>query len=123
MAHRAPCASPRPNIGREKRVTSGADDLSPVSVVICTHLYARRESLEAALESIAGQSLPPRETFVVVDGDVLLACYLRDRIAPEQLVVLQQRSGLSAARNAGVSRVTAPLVAFSTMTPLPIATG
>jgi GT2 family glycosyltransferase len=91
---------------------SDSADLSPVSVVICTHLYARRASLEAALESVAGQSLPPRETVVVVDGDVRLARHLRDRIAPAQLVVLEQRSGLSAARNAGVVKVAAPLVAF-----------
>ncbi len=91
---------------------SDSADRSPVSVVICTHLYARRASLEAALESVAGQSLPPREVVVVVDGDERLARHLRDRMSPERLVVLEQRSGLSAARNAGVANVTAPLVAF-----------
>jgi GT2 family glycosyltransferase len=90
----------------------GTRDLSPVSVVVCTHLYARREWLEKALESLAVQSLPPREIIVTVDGDPQLGRYLRERITPEHLVILPQRSGLSAARNAGVAKVSAPLVAF-----------
>jgi glycosyltransferase involved in cell wall biosynthesis len=91
---------------------AAAGELSPVSVVICTHLYARRRQLEEALASVEQQDLPAREIVVVVDGDRRLADYLRARVRSAQLVVMPERSGLSAARNAGASKVTAPLIAF-----------
>ena len=83
-----------------------------VTVVICTHLEQRIEGLLRALESINAQTLCPGEVVIVVDGDPGLFRLLRARAGPERLVYLKERSGLSAARNAGIAVSTHDYIAF-----------
>jgi glucosyl-dolichyl phosphate glucuronosyltransferase len=83
-----------------------------VDVVVCTYQLARWEMLTACLQSLQEQTLRPRRVIVVVDGCAELAEALERRGGPEELVVLERNSGLSAARNAGVNQVKGRWVAF-----------
>lgn len=91
----------------------GATSASTVSVIVCTHTFARREMLEDLIDSIAGGSLRPDEVVVVVDRNRSLFEALTAASWPLPLSVIESPgSGLSAARNAGWQAVRAPLVAF-----------
>lgn len=83
---------------------------SDVSVVIPT--YNRARWLPACVESVLGQTAPPREVIVVDDGstdDTEAVC--RGFPAPVRYV-RQENAGVSAARNTGVSASRGSLVAF-----------
>jgi glycosyltransferase involved in cell wall biosynthesis len=87
--------------------------LSPgVSVVICSHLYERLDQALAAIDSCLTQTLRPEHVIVVVDGDHELHRALAAKDLPVTLRLLDQRSGLSNARNAGLADVTTEFVAF-----------
>jgi hypothetical protein len=83
--------------------------MATVSVIIPT--YNRATALIEAIESVMAQDYHDFEIVVVDDGstddtrEVL-------RAFPDVLVVTQDRQGVSAARNAGIARASAPLIAF-----------
>jgi glycosyltransferase involved in cell wall biosynthesis len=81
-----------------------------VSVVICTH--RRPQLLPASVESVLAQQLDvPFEVIVVNDDDEPLRCRLPD---DERLrVLIPERRGLCAGRNAGIGAATAPIIAFT----------
>jgi glycosyltransferase involved in cell wall biosynthesis len=89
-----------------------ADAVKSVSVVICTHLYERRDQAVAAITSCLEQTHRPEHIVVVVDGDHELHGFLVDQDLPVTLRLLHDRSGLSNARNAGLADVTTEFVAF-----------
>jgi glycosyltransferase involved in cell wall biosynthesis len=66
--------------------------------------------LPAALQSLARQTLPPREVVVVDDGSRDATASVAERHGAT--VVRQQRRGPGAARNRGIQASSAPLVAF-----------
>ena len=83
------------------------------SVVICSHRLERWGWLCACVQSVEEQTLIPFEIIVVIDGDNLLAKRTIDELSSRcTVIVLEERSGLSAARNAGLSATTSPFVAF-----------
>ena len=83
--------------------------LTDYAVVIPAH--NAEEFISASLASVAKQSLLPREIIVVDDGSLdRTGQYARD--AGATVIAQQQSRGPSASRNLGVSRSTAPLVAF-----------
>ncbi len=73
----------------------------PPSVGVVIPTLNRADVLARALDSVLGQTLPPQQ-IIVVDGgstdqtDALLATY------PDLTVLLQERGGVSAARNLGI---------------------
>lgn len=84
-----------------------------ISIVLCT--YNRARLLPRAIGSVLAQTTADWQLVVVDDGSVdgtpaLLKGYLRRD--PRIVVVRQKNRGLSAARNAGIRRATAPLVTF-----------
>jgi len=83
-----------------------------VAVIVCAHLLGRLALLDEALDSLRRQRLPPDEIVVVIDGDPDLAAVFERRERDHGLVVLPTRSGLAAARNAGVAACSADYVFF-----------
>lgn len=83
--------------------------LTDYSVVIPAH--NAEAFIAASLASVAKQSLRPREVIVVDDGSAdRTGQYARE--AGATVIAQKQSLGPSASRNLGVSRCTAPLVAF-----------
>jgi glucosyl-dolichyl phosphate glucuronosyltransferase len=82
------------------------------SVVVCAFADERFELLAEAVESLPGQTLPPAEVIVVIDGNPGLLERAR-RAFPDAVVVANaQQKGLSGARNTGVARAHGDIVAF-----------
>jgi glycosyltransferase involved in cell wall biosynthesis len=83
-----------------------------VGVVIPSH--GRRELLHRALDSVAGQTMQPREVVVVLDGaDTTLEEELAERQHPPvRVLVIDPPRGPSHARNAGVRVLESTNVAF-----------
>jgi len=101
LAARPPC--PRPALGRRPTV----------SVVVCTR--DRAASLAVALRSILAGDEPPLELIVVDNAPRTSAT--RDVVAalgdPRVRYLLEERPGLSRARNTGAAAATGELVAFT----------
>ncbi|MCU0635460.1 MAG: glycosyltransferase family 2 protein [Gemmatimonadaceae bacterium] len=85
-------------------------EVADCSVVIPAHNAAG--FLEAALESVFAQSLPPAEVIVVDDGSTDGTCELVARDDRVQLISLPVKSGPSRARNRGIHAATQSYVAF-----------
>jgi glycosyltransferase involved in cell wall biosynthesis len=83
-----------------------------VGVVIPSR--ARPALLGRALESVASQTVQPREVVVVLDGaDKETEAELRQRgDLPLRVIVVNPQRGASYARNVGVASLESPLVAF-----------
>jgi glucosyl-dolichyl phosphate glucuronosyltransferase len=86
-----------------------------VTVVVCT--WNRAALLDGALDALVHQEQAPRHEILVVDngsrdhsGAVVQRWASRH---PQIVYVLEPRPGLSCARNAGVRRARAPIVAFT----------
>lgn len=87
-------------------------DPEPISVVLCTH--ERPESLRAALCSIEELDYPLLEVIVVDNAPATSAT--RDLVAeefPAIRYVVEERKGLSFARNAGLAAARHPIVAYT----------
>lgn len=91
---------------------AGPGAVPSVSVVICCYALRRWEDVQRAVSSIRGQSVPPRETIVVVDHNDELLARARGSFLDEIVVPNREARGLSGARNTGWRRATADVVAF-----------
>lgn len=81
-----------------------------VSVVVPVHNGARH--LEAALESILAQESGALQVIVVDDGSTDATAGILNRFSDRVHPVRQDNLGPGAARNSGIARATAPLIAF-----------
>jgi GT2 family glycosyltransferase len=82
------------------------------SVIICAYARERLTDLMAAIASIRGQTLAPREIMVVVDHNPQLLQLVRMQ-EPEVIVVENTGArGLSGARNSGVAAAKGQILAF-----------
>jgi GT2 family glycosyltransferase len=85
------------------------------SVVICVYTMDRWQDILAAVDSVRGQSLAPREILLVSDHNELLRARLAELYAgvPEVRVLANAGPrGLSAGRNTGVAAARGECVAF-----------
>ncbi len=84
------------------------------SVVLCAYTEARWSHLVAALESVETQTLPARETVLVIDHNQALLARVHETWGRTGLVILENRGvrGLSDARNTGVAAARGDIVAF-----------
>ncbi|MER6096186.1 glycosyltransferase family 2 protein [Streptomyces sp. NPDC001728] len=99
-----------------------SDGTSPYgfSVVICVYTEERWEDILAAVDSVRKQSLPARETLLVVDHNERLLSRLTEEYAEPspasgaQVRVLPNAGprGLSAGRNTGIAAARGAFVAF-----------
>jgi GT2 family glycosyltransferase len=86
---------------------------SDLTVVICSHLYSRRQQLIGAVESAERQSTPPAAIVVVIDGDGDLGEFASQILGKRCTVIVRKsRGGLSAARNSGLEAVATTFVSF-----------
>jgi glycosyltransferase involved in cell wall biosynthesis len=69
-----------------------------ISAILCAYTEARWQELLAAVESIRGQTLSPREIILVIDHNLPLLARARDQL-PEDVTVIAnwQPRGLSGA--------------------------
>jgi hypothetical protein len=81
-------------------------------VVVCTYDTSRFWQLEAAVQSLIDQTLPPMEVIVVVDGNSELASRAREKAWPVSVVERADRGGSAAACNTGVEHSHGDFVAF-----------
>jgi len=89
-----------------------AAGLPAVSVVICSYAEERWDLLMAALDSVRGQTLPPKQTIVVVDYNMDLYKRLIFTVPDAVIVENTGIKGLSGARNTGAGVANAEIVAF-----------
>lgn len=81
-----------------------------VSVIIPTYNYGR--FIGGAIESVLSQTYPIDEIIVVDDGSTDETAEIVTRFKPPVSYVRQNNSGVSAARNCGVTSATGELIAF-----------
>jgi len=81
-------------------------------VIICAYTLDRWDLLGQAVASVHDQTLPARETIVVIDGNDEL--FLRAEAELTAAIVLRNghRRGLSGARQTGAEAASAPILAF-----------
>lgn len=82
------------------------------SVVICAFTTDRWDELCAAVASVAAQTLPARDTIVVIDHNDELLSRARKAFPAARVVSNDGQRGLSDARNHGVRAANGTLVAF-----------
>lgn len=102
------------SISRESRASAQPD----VSVIICT--FNRCELLQRTLELLGIQKLPPGKRFeiIVVDNNSTDATpqvvRQAERMVPVPIVyLLEERAGLSRARNSGLHRASGEVIVFT----------
>src|SRR3546814_1678710 len=89
--------------------------MADVSVIVAT--YRRPHLIGRALDSIARQTMPPREIVVVDDasgddtGDVV-AAWSRHAGVPVTFIEAEVNGGAGRARNLGMMAASSPLIAF-----------
>ena len=83
-----------------------------VSVIICTYTLARWDALQAAISSIYAQSIQPREVIIVVDHNLELAERVSAQWPDATMVENHDVSGLSGARNTGITIAQGAYLAF-----------
>lgn len=97
-----------------KNIYEGVDILEPVLSVIIP-VYNRENFLERCVKSVAESSLKNIEIILVDDGSVDNTSMLCDKLAREDsriLVIHQQNTGVSAARNRGLEKGQGKYFAF-----------
>ncbi len=88
------------------------DILHDISVVICAYTELRWSELLAAVESVLGGSLAPREVILVVDHNPALLQRARAHLPGITIVENHQARGLSGARNSGIQAALGSVIAF-----------
>ena len=96
------------------QVSAKVNDTSRVAVHVVIPIYGERpEALEATLSACMKQAYPISRIFVVDDGSSIPICLPEwaQRFSQIRLVRLPENQGISGARNAGIARSDAPLLA------------
>lgn len=90
----------------------GAAGPGPISVIICAYTIARWDELEAAVQSVLNQTLPPHEITVVIDGNPDLLAQAKEHFEGIAVAANQHGAGLSGARNTGADLSSGAVLAF-----------
>jgi glucosyl-dolichyl phosphate glucuronosyltransferase len=83
-----------------------------ISVVICAYTSERWTDICAAIESVRGQTLPARETILVVDHNPELLERSRAEFSDVVVVPNTGPQGLSGARNSGTAAASGSVIAY-----------
>jgi len=83
-----------------------------ISVVICAYSEERWHDLQAAVESIRQQTLPPGEIILVIDHNPVLLKQVGEHLPGVVVVENMEAHGLSGARNSGIAVAKGQIIAF-----------
>jgi glucosyl-dolichyl phosphate glucuronosyltransferase len=83
-----------------------------VSVIICAYTENRWTELDAAVASLQGQTVPPREIVIVVDHNPTLLDRARRHFTTAVVVENHEPRGLGGARNSGSKAAQGAIIAF-----------
>lgn len=83
-----------------------------VSVVLCAFADERRPDLEAAVESVRGQSPPVKEIIVVIDHNPALFACARESLPGVRVLENMGGKGAGEARNTGATVATGAILGF-----------
>jgi glycosyltransferase involved in cell wall biosynthesis len=83
-----------------------------ISVVLCAYTTERWDDLIAAVASVRGQTLRPREIIVVIDHNPAMLERARAQFPDAMVIENRAPRGLSGARNSGVEAAHGDVVAF-----------
>lgn len=87
-------------------------DRADAAVVICAYTERRWHELEAAVASVATQTVPPRELVVVIDNNPALLARARDGLTVTHVVPNHHGPGISGGRNTGFDVSAAQILVF-----------
>lgn len=87
-------------------------DAVPADVSVIIPVYNAAPWLAETLESVLGQSAPPRQIIVVDDGSTDDSAAIARRYLPRIVLVQQPNAGCAHARNRGVALATSEYLAF-----------
>ena len=83
-----------------------------VSVVVAAHTLDRWDDIVDGMDALARQTVPPRETILVVDHNEELLTRAREHFPGVHVVANTRTGGASGARNTGIARATGSVIAF-----------
>ena len=83
-----------------------------VSVVVCAYTLDRWSDIEAGIEALGNQTVPPLETLLVVDGNAELLARAQDAFPHVRVVPNVHGQGISGGRNTGIGEAKGSIVAF-----------
>jgi hypothetical protein len=99
-------------LGREDPTPDGERSLDGVSVIICAYTLKRWEELQAAVDSVRAQTLPPVDVIVVIDGNQELFEIAEATFTDARVVMNNKGTGLSGGRTTGAESARGRLLAF-----------
>jgi glucosyl-dolichyl phosphate glucuronosyltransferase len=82
------------------------------SIIVCAHTEERWQDLIEAVESVARQTMPPRQIVIAIDHNPALLARARAQFPTATVVENVQERGLNGTRNSGVAAATGEFVAF-----------
>jgi glucosyl-dolichyl phosphate glucuronosyltransferase len=82
------------------------------SVIICAYTMDRWDDLQAAVESVRAQTVPPTDIIVVIDANDELERLARRELPGVVVKANRYGGGLSGGRRTGAEHATAPFLAF-----------
>ncbi len=91
---------------------SGADQVLPVTVVVCAYTEERWTQTCAALQSALTQKPRPAQVLLVVDHNPYLEFRAQRELSQVTVVHNAESKGLSGARNTGLAHATQPVTVF-----------
>ncbi len=83
-----------------------------ISVIICAYSDERWDDLNAAIESVQQQILPPKEIIVVIDYNPGLMKRVKKQVPGVVVAENTEAPGLSGTRNSGIAVAKSQIVAF-----------
>lgn len=83
-----------------------------VAVIVCAYTMERMADIERAMASVEAQRRAADEVILVVDHNEELQEAVRGRVGGVDIIANAAPKGLSGARNSGVDRTTADVIAF-----------
>jgi GT2 family glycosyltransferase len=83
-----------------------------ISVIICAYSDERWDDLNAAIESVQQQILPPKEIIVVIDYNPGLLKRVQEQVPGVVVAENTEAPGLSGTRNSGIAVAKSQIVAF-----------
>ena len=96
----------------ESSVAAAAATTPSVSVIVCAYTLDRWEVLCEGMDSLAAQTKPPLETFLVIDNNPELLQRARERFTGARVLANDGQRGISTSRNMAIELAAGDVLAF-----------